>query len=116
MIEVSFGDSIQIGVAIRDKAEGLAPFDLTGAVVYFSVKRIVYDADVDAVIAKDSEGGGLTIVNATQGEVNIYLTPADTSITPMDYVFDIRVAKGSNIFSKELGTFRVTPVVRRGLT
>jgi len=115
VIEVSFGDSKQIDVVMRDKANNLAPFDLTGAVVHFTVKRTVHEADIAVVITKNSTGGGITITNASQGAFSIFLTPGDTSITAMDYVFDIRVTVGGNVFSETPGIFRVIPVVRRVL-
>lgn len=116
MIKVARGDSKTIQITVRDKFGDLAPFDLTGAIVYFTVKKTIAETDASAVIAKTSDGGGITIISAANGEFDIELTPGDTSITPMEYVFDVRIAKSGSVYSmEEPDIFKISPVVRRAI-
>lgn len=116
MIKVARGDSKVIYVTVRDKAEDLAPFDLGKTTIYFTVKRTVADADSEAVIAKTSAGGGITVKDAAEGIYEVELTPGDTDITPMEYLFDVRIEKEGNIYSmEEPDILKITPVVRREL-
>ena len=116
MIKIARGDSKTIRITVRDKADDLAPFNLTDTTIYFTAKRTIADEDDDAVIIKTTEGGGVTITGAEQGEFEVQLTPGDTDFTPMEYVFGVRIAKDGNVYStEEPGTLKIGAVVRREL-
>lgn len=114
LIKVARGDSKTIRITVRDKAGDLAPFNLTNASIYFTAKITVADKDSDAVIAKSTVGGGITVIDASLGIFEVGLTPGDTNIVPMEYIYDVRIAKDGDVYSMEdPGTLKIGPVVRR---
>lgn len=78
------------------------PIDLTGATVYFTAKSVESDVDVadtSAVIQKNvtvhvDEAGS---PSAALGISTILLTPADTTVTPGKYYYDITVKYASGV-------------------
>lgn len=82
------------------KANGL-PLDLTGAIVFFTVKRDLNDADNQAQIAKTVSSFG----DPTSGEVDITLNEDDTD-TPGEYFYDIQLKQSDNaVASSRRGKF-----------
>ena len=96
-LAITRGESatFQLYVTNPDEAvsgEASPPVNLTGSRVVFTVKRCISDKDV--VFRKDSANGVLEIalVDAKAGEVEIYITPDDTSrLEAGEYVFDVWV-------------------------
>ncbi len=84
------GDEFTFGVTIT---KDNAPFDLTGSRVHFSLKKNLNDQD-PPLIKKSTIFGGVTVLDAVAGDVQISLTPADTQGLPnltQHYVFDVKV-------------------------
>ena len=116
IIKVSRGDSKIIPIQIRDKFSNLLPLALVGEDVriYFTVKERVIDGDDLTVIEKSTIGGGVVIADdPSTGIVYLYLTPADTQKTPMEYVYDVRVYIDGEVFSQEPAIFEILPTVKR---
>lgn len=71
------------------------PGDLTGALVWFSVKNKRSDLDANALILKKSANNNgsdseAIVSDGPNGVIDIFLVPADTSsLTPTEYWFDI---------------------------
>ena len=87
------------------------PFDVSGCVLYFTVKKCLNDLDVNALIAK-------TIdipynVDSVAGKAYINISSADSSIPVGEYFYDIifqRNESGGGILQRKpigIGTFRV---------
>jgi len=80
------------------------PIDLTGATVYFTAKSVESDIitdDASAVIEKDvtvhvDEAGN---PSADEGITTILLEPADTTVTPNNYFYDITVKYASGVIN-----------------
>lgn len=74
-----------------------APVDLASAKVYFTVKARISDPDSAALITKRNAAAGgsdtqITITDAPQGLLEIYLEPADTAdVKAGTYVYDVQV-------------------------
>lgn len=67
--------------------------DLTGATVYFTIKP-AYDADQTdgaAIIKKDVTSH----TDPVNGKTVVVLTPTDTSVTPGNYGYDIKLKKST---------------------
>lgn len=63
------------------------PINLTGATVFFTVKRKLTDVDADAVIEKE-----ITVFTTPLlGVATLNLTNSETNIAPGDYFFDIQL-------------------------
>jgi len=69
--------------------------DITGAKVWFSVKKGLLDADLDALILKKNGAAGgddtqARVVDGPGGIIEIYLKPSDTEdIDAGDYWYDV---------------------------
>lgn len=116
IIKISMGDSKKIPILIRDKYNSLLPLSLTGTDVrvYFTVKERVTDADNKIVIEKSNVGGGIEIdEDPSTGIVHLELTPADTALSPMQYVYDVRVYIDGEVFSQEPELFEILSTVKR---
>ena len=111
------GDTIKIAATITDD-NGLQ--DLTGYEIFFTAKVDIKDSDTAPnSIAKDL-AGGITVVDAVNGEILIVLDPGDTSGIAADttYVADIQIKKTATqeIFTAGKGTIQVTEDVTRRTT
>jgi len=88
------GTSKTYELCVVDEAN--EPVDLTGATVYFTVKRCT--SEETAVLQKTSANiAEIEIVTPKGGIARIYLTPTDTkSLDIREYVFDVwvRLASG----------------------
>lgn len=90
-IELFKGQSKTFLLSVKEEPAN-TPADLTGATVYFTVKRRVGDAT--AIIAKTS--ATVTeieiLVPETDGKAKIFLSPSDTNaMSPGNYVYDVWV-------------------------
>jgi hypothetical protein len=70
------GDDYALDVPVVDTVTG-DPLDITGTRFWFTAKRSLFDADVDAVIAKDTTTG-ITIIDGPGGRARIFIDAADT--------------------------------------
>ena len=85
----------------------LAPFDLTGATVYFTVKTNRDDADPGVlqktIVTHDDAANGLTTLS---------LTRTDTDLTPGPYWFDIVIVKSGLVKYTDPARFVVQETVK----
>ncbi len=97
-----------------------AAIDITGASLFFSVKRQYDDADADAVIAKSTAAASdLNITGAASGQAEIYLVPADTAASVLGaatyfrdlWIWQLSSSKWYNISSS---TMQVRSAVYHG--
>lgn len=79
--------------------DGTDPIDITGWVVYFTVKADMDDPDDDAVIKKDVS----THVDPEHGKTVIHLTHDDTEIDVKNYYYDIQVKKDNGDIDTPMG-------------
>lgn len=106
--EIVRGDDFSIEVEILD-SDGVA-VDLTDTEVFFTGKRNIHAADVDADISTEltdhsDPTHGKTILSFTNDETN--------NLKPGTYWWDIQTEKEGVVTSTILQTFRVKPDVTR---
>lgn len=71
------------------------PLDLTGASIWFTMKRRYKDADSLALVQK-TVGAGITVPTPANGVANLSLAPADTvALEPGLYHYDVKVKEGT---------------------
>jgi len=107
-LEIIRGDSEPFEITLAD--EDGAPIDLTGAIIYFTVKKRKSDSDANASISK-------VITDHTSpenGESLISLTAEDTNIEPGTYFWDIQIDRDGDIDSVKYGILKVFSDVTRG--
>jgi len=94
VLSITRGSSVVLQLAVTDP-EG-TPFDLTGAVVWFTAKRMVQDTN--PIIQKRSTfADQVVITDMRQGKVEIYLRPADTfDLCVGKVIFDVWVVRGAD--------------------
>lgn len=81
-LTIPLGDDYRFRITVTLKATGL-PANLTGyQKFWFTAKRSWSDADLAAILAKDSDGNGVTVSDALNGIVEIRLNAADTAALP----------------------------------
>lgn len=68
------GDSSALTIPLTDPDAGGAPFNPTGCTLLFALKINADDADVDSLVQKSSDVGGITLA-----------TPSVVSFVPSDY-------------------------------
>ncbi len=75
------------------------PYDLTGAVIHFTVKRLVTDATAAfALDTGDAAKGQIT--EAKAGLVEFYVVPSNTSsLTVGAYFYDVQMVVASKTYS-----------------
>lgn len=71
------GDALHIHVTVNKK-DGTA-VDLTSASAEWLLKNQASDADADALLTKDTAGGGIQITDATNGKLTVYIDTGDTT-------------------------------------
>lgn len=98
-------------------ADGTTVYDLSGAVVYFTAKESTAFADARAVFQKSSPSSGITITDATAGELEITLSASDTNTLPpkkMRLEYDLQiVTAGGTVLTLTRGILVVRPDVTR---
>ena len=102
------GDTVYFNIAITDDAG--SPVDLTGATVYFTMKKNIDDPDPG-----DLQKAITTHTDPTQGKTQIKLDSSDTdNIDPGKYFYDFQVtlANGDKI-TIESGILEVLADVTR---
>jgi hypothetical protein len=84
-LQITRGDNEDIDLVVKNP--DLTPTNLTGAQLWFYVKRTVADLDADALIRKDSAvGGDFDIPAPASGLATVKLVPADTESISADYL------------------------------
>ncbi len=110
------GDSFVLNITITTGAG--AAYDLTGALVAWTLKQDINQADADATFRKSSGvEGGITITSATGGTCRLELTDDQmATLTPdLDYVWDVQVQAADGTTSTPIrGTLKVEADVRQG--
>jgi len=111
------GDTFRLEASIKNQFG--ANKNITGAKVWFTVKREVIDFDTMAVFRADSSDGSgdVVITDATTGRVSIRM-PANKTLffpdTNVVLVFDVQILDASGIvITVERGTITVEPDVTR---
>ena len=88
------------------------PGDLTGAKIWFSVKRELGDDDADALIVKksannDGDDTQAKVYNGEDGIIEVYILPEDTEdIDEGDYWFDVVIETSSGRRLEAVGPSR----------
>ena len=88
------------------------PGDLTGAKIWFSVKRDLDDEDADALIVKKSANNGgddteAKVYDGENGIIEVYIVPDDTEeIDEGDYWFDVVIETSSGRRLEAVGPSR----------
>jgi hypothetical protein len=94
-------------------------YDLTGATVWFTVKRFTTDLDGQAIIQKVFPAS-LAIPDASSGMIRIYLDSNDTINLPpwyYDYAFDLQIKDAqNNIITVFVGTLGIYPAYTKSKT
>lgn len=115
-IVLTRGDDYPQALALdRDDGSG-DPWDLTGAVLRFVVKRSLADADADALIAHESGDGNLEIDDAAGGTGTHVLPAAETAALDPGvyrYEYELTAADGT-VATPERGKLVVRADARRG--
>lgn len=97
-ISIVKGEEKDITVTVKDKNENSV--DLTGATGFFSVKNNKGDADIDAVITKNTgTSTEMEITNPTGGVAVIHLIESDTnasSFKAKEYFYDVKFKLSNN--------------------
>jgi hypothetical protein len=71
------GDALDITVTVEDDS-GTAT-DISGASAEYLLLENASDPDADALLTKDTAGGGIAITDAANGELVIHIETGDTS-------------------------------------
>lgn len=72
------GDSIPLSVTVTLNGQ---PYNVTGALIFFTCKRKFEDTDEQALIRKDSNTG-ITITDALKGEILIPIEAEESAACP----------------------------------
>lgn len=90
-----------------------APYDLTGAVLYFTVKRLIGDAAATFALDTGDVAKG-QITEAKAGLVEFYVVPANTSsLTTGPYFYDVQMVVASKTYSViPASPLEISPSVR----
>lgn len=89
---------------------GYDALDLTGASIKFTAKMSPSDPQGEAVIEK-TNGDGITIVSATDGQITVDFIPADTADAEelLPITFDIEVTTStSEVYTVQRGVLTIT--------
>lgn len=117
------GDTIKLTTQILG-ANG-APLDLTGAKVWWTMKRSFSDLDASAIaqvttVSSTPPGGGITVTNAAEGRIAIKCPAEATSeltAATHEFVYDIQVKDAvGDIATAETGEIKIEPDVTRATT
>lgn len=113
-LEIYRGDTAtyQLQVMKKQRKE-----PISGAKIYFTVKRLESDADNLAVISKDSVSNttDVFITDALYGVAKIIITPTDTdSLAPGDYFWDVQLQLANGDIKTVLkGTMEIVADITR---
>ena len=92
--------------------EDLSQKDITGYTVWFTLKRYITDADINAIIQKISPATPL-IIDAEMGLIRIPIASTDTINLPnwyQNYYFDVQLKDvAGKIVTSGMGTLGIYP-------
>jgi len=108
-LSVYRGDKKTWVLTIKD-SEGQA-FDLTDYTVTMTVKLNASDTDEDALIQKDA-----VLTSPAAGICEIRLFHVDTEQDPRQYLYDVQIYEGDNIFTPLKGTFEIIQDITRKIS
>ena len=114
ILDVYRGRDKTFEVSVKDESGHVFP--LTGATVYFMVKKSVKDEDQNAKIDKSSiDEGEIKITNPAGGMCEVYIKPADTSKLPVgNYVYEVKVEDAAGrLYTVAMDEFVIKHVVKR---
>ena len=105
------GDSKTINMSFKDNTGN--PIDLTGATIWFTVKRNPMDLDSNAVIQKEITSH----TDATNGLSTISLAPTDTNdLEIRSYNYDIQLVDSiGKVTTIIVGTFKLLLDITRSV-
>lgn len=87
------------------------PVDLTGWTARMQVRE--KHTSKTATISINTENGGISLGDSA-GTIDLYISDSDTStISAKDYVYDIELISGAEVYRLLEGKFIVTPEVTR---
>lgn len=96
--------------------EDLTRIDLTGASVYFTIKRRINDSDAVAIYQKISPAS-LSILDPTMGLVKVVISATDSLVFPdwyYEYIYDMKIKDALNkTITTSCGTIGVYPAVTK---
>ena len=88
------------------------PFDLTNYSARMQVRRTI--SSTTEMIALDSDGNGIEITSAEDGEITITMTSTQTAAFTSDGVYDLEIVSPDIFVTRILqGEFRLSPEVTR---
>jgi hypothetical protein len=90
------GDTVEIFISLTD-VEGLEQIDVTGMMIWFTLKRSPDDTDLQALLQKNTSTGGVIITNTALGQAKVILSAEETSAIPAPsiYLYDVQVKDAS---------------------
>ncbi len=106
-ITIYRGDTPTIQDTVYDYT-GTVAFNLSGYTVQLLVKKDKDTKDADAQLTKDG-----SVTDAANGVVQFSLTESDTALSEGNYMYDIQIKDGTNLFTTNKGVFVVTRDIRR---
>lgn len=122
--KINRGDTFELNITLY-AADGVTPWDLTGAKVWSTVKTKLLDADANALSQIDSAGGstptgGAVTLGGVLGTIIVRHAPAmsravDTVNTSVFYDVQVKLADG-RIFTVEWGKLEIGPDVTLSYT
>lgn len=99
--------------------DGVTPQNLTGALLWFTGKRRIGDADTAAVLAY-RQGAGITVTNATGGTATVLIAGTDTAGLPdgdVALLCDVQIKPaGGRLYTAAAGRLTVKPDVTRAVS
>lgn len=88
-------------------------YDLTDCDIRMTFKWSLEDADVDAVITKTIDNGGISLISPTSGEFRVNIDPSDTSGLPAFRIvlkYDAQISDiNGNVYTVAYGDFVILP-------
>lgn len=104
------------------RVDGITPANITGWLIWFSVKYYLADPDGRAIVAdrSDAVGTGITFTFPTNGQIEIKIPAGKTSAFPdanVDLHYDVQAKDPvtGNVFTVDVGIIRVKPGVTRAI-
>ena len=104
-LEIFRGDTKVLEGQAKNSADD-TPIDLTGALLWFTVKK--KRSDVDPGVLQKTVGSGILITDALQGEFKIEVAPSDTASLNGRFYWDLQLKNTiGQIFTLASGIFNV---------
>ena len=102
-LSVNRGNDRLLEIEVRDKQD--TPIDITGASLFFYVSKRRYST---VIIAK-AIGSGITVVDATEGKIEVGITNQDSNLPVGDYYYELLLEDvEGNRYTVLQGTLEIT--------